>query len=71
MGDVYKLVWFIDSFYQGLRYRTISNNHGQAVVWRESRPSVTERSVTEVGSLTFEEFMLQRDTLRLAPSARS
>ncbi len=67
MGDVYKLVWFIDSFYQGLRYRTISNNHGQAVVWRESRPSVTERTVTEVGSLTFEEFMLQRDTLRLAP----
>ncbi len=67
MGDVYKLVWFIDSFYQGLRYRTISDNHGQAVVWRESRPSVTERSVTEVGSLTFEEFMLQRDVLRLGP----
>lgn len=67
MGDVYRLMYFIDTFCQQLTYRTISNNHGQAVVWRNRRPAVTERSLVEVGQLTFEEFCLTDDVLRLAP----
>lgn len=65
MGDVYKLVYFIDTFFQQLTYRTISNNHGQAVVWRERRTSVTERTLNEIGSLTFEQFVLEQDALHL------
>lgn len=65
MGDVYKLLWFIDTFYQSLSYATISNNHGQAVVWRERRTSVTQRSVHEIGSLSFESMVLERNVLRL------
>lgn len=65
MGDVYRLVWFIDSFLQHLEYRTISNNHGQAVVWRQIRESVTDRRVSHVAALPFEEYLLDPDTLRL------
>ncbi|MCW2768060.1 MAG: hypothetical protein JWO11_4019 [Nocardioides sp.] len=65
MGDVYKLVYFIDTFFQQLTYRTISNNHGQAVVWRDRRTSVTERTLNEIGSLTFEQFALEQDALHL------
>jgi hypothetical protein len=67
MGDVYRLMYFIDTFCQQLTYRTISNNHGQAVVWRKRRPSVTDRTLTEIGQLTFEEFCLTDDVLRSAP----
>ncbi|MDQ4051228.1 MAG: class I SAM-dependent methyltransferase [Actinomycetota bacterium] len=70
MGDVYRLMYFIDTFCQQLTYRTISNNHGQAVIWRKRRPSVTERTLTEVGQLTFEEFCLTDDVLRSAPLGR-
>lgn len=67
MGDVYKLVWFIDTFYQSLSYATVANNHGQAVVWRERREFVTERSVTEIGQLAFDSFVLERETLLRRP----
>ncbi|GAB2876284.1 class I SAM-dependent methyltransferase [Nocardioides pacificus] len=64
MGDVYKLVWFIDTFYPHLSFRTIDNNHGQLVVWRERRAEVTERSVEEIAQLSFETFALEQDVLR-------
>jgi hypothetical protein len=66
MGDVYRLMYFVDTFCQQLTYRTINNNHGQAVIWRKRRPAVTERTLTEVGQLTFEEFCLTDDVLRSA-----
>lgn len=69
MGDVYKLVWFIDTFFQDLTYRTIGDNHGQAVIWRERRPAVTQRSVAEIAALSFEQFVLEQDVLRLADFA--
>lgn len=67
MGDVYRLVWFIDTFCQGLTYRTIADNHGQLVVWRQSRADVVERSLREVAELSFEDFALEPDVLRLQP----
>lgn len=67
MGDVYKLVWFIDTFYPSLSYATISNNHGQAVIWRERRASVEERSTNEIAELSFESFVLSLDVLRSRP----
>lgn len=67
MGDVYKLVWFIDTFYQCLSYATVANNHGQAVVWRERRASVTERSASAIAGMSFQDFVLSRETLQAKP----
>jgi hypothetical protein len=67
MGDVYKLVWFIDTFYPAMSYATIANNHGQAVVWRERRDPVTERTVTDIGSLSFEAMVLDQGVLQRRP----
>lgn len=65
MGDVYKLVYFIDTFFPQLTVRTIANNHGQAVVWRQRRHPVRERTVREIGELTFEQFALSQDVLEV------
>lgn len=67
MGDVYRLIWFIDTFFQTLSYATIANNHGQAVVWRERRPEVTQRSVRAVAELSFESLVLDIDVMHGRP----
>lgn len=65
MGDVYRLVWFMETFCQHLTFRTISNNHGQAVVWRRRRAEVPQRTVRDVATLSFEDYLLNDDVLEL------
>lgn len=67
MGDVYKLTFFIDSFLQQFSYRMVSNNHGQLVVWRHRRASVTERQVESVARAQYEHVLLEADTQRRMP----
>lgn len=67
MGDVYRLVFFVETFYQHMSYATIADNHGQAVIWRERRTEVPHRMVRDTGELTFEEFVLGRDHMNLMP----
>jgi hypothetical protein len=66
MGDVYKVVFFIDSFLQQFSWRTVAENHGQAVVWRKRRPEVPERRISAVGSKSFEDFVIEAAVLREA-----
>ncbi len=67
MGDVFKLVYFIDTSCQGLSYATIANNHGQTVIWRKRRSEVTQRTMAEIAGLTLEQLVLSEQVLRLAP----
>lgn len=67
MGDVYRLVYFIETFCPHLSYRTISDNHGQTVVWRTRRASVPERGLREVAETTFEQMVVTEESLRVAP----
>lgn len=66
MGDVWKLVFFIETFFPSLSYRTITNNHGQTLVWRARREAVPRGSVGEVDGLEFEHMVRQHSSLRLA-----
>ncbi len=51
MGDVYRLVFFVQTFMQSWSYATIAENHGQLVMWRGNRPAVPERTVEAVGRM--------------------
>ncbi len=54
MGDTYKLVFFVEAFFRSCRLRTVSDNHGQAVVWRgRPRGAAPVRTVREVADLGF------------------
>ena len=68
-GDVYRLVYFIDTFCQQLTLRTVADNHGQSVVWRDRRPATTPRTLAAAGSLTFEEMVLDETAFGSAPFA--
>jgi SAM-dependent methyltransferase len=39
MGDVYRLVFFIDQYLPAFSFATMGENHGQLVMWREQRRS--------------------------------
>lgn len=48
MGDVFRLIYFIDSFFQQFSFQLVSRDHSQCVVWREQRGSLPERRVKEI-----------------------
>ncbi len=69
MGDVFKLVWFVETFCPNLTFRTIVNNHGQTVLWRQRRSEVPQRTLGEIADLSFERVVLDEEVLQLRPFA--
>ena len=67
MGDVYRLVFYVDSFFQQFTFRTLADNHGQLIGWRSRRTSVPERDVEAISRLTYADVLQQRDMYRLTP----
>jgi hypothetical protein len=66
MGDVYRLVFFIDTFFQQYDYATITDNHGQLVVWSRQRSAeeVTRRAVEQIARAPFESIFIDRHSFR-------
>ncbi len=69
MGDVYKVIYFVDTFLQQMSWRTVEENHGQAILWRRPRASVTERRIETIGLKHFEDLVMEIDVLKIAPLA--
>ena len=67
MGDVFKLVFFVQSFFQKLSYATIRDNHGQLVLWQASREKVVARDIGEFARLSFADVVLQKDAFQIRP----
>jgi Methyltransferase domain len=65
MGDVYKLVFFVQTFFQRFSYATISDNHGQLILWREPRPTVPHREIAAFPSLSFADVVNSRDCFQV------
>lgn len=60
MGDVYRMVFFIETFLPAYNYATIADNHGQLVMWRGKRGSALkeERTVEAVSRLEYKDTIL-------------
>ena len=67
MGDVYRLVFFVESFCQQFSYGTVNNNHGQLVLWRQPRDLLPTRTLTEVGEKEYKDLFLEKETFHCAP----
>lgn len=67
MGDVYKLVFFIESFVQVYTYRCVAENHGQLVMWREPRGAVPARTIGALAAIGYEDAVLERERFRFTP----
>lgn len=53
MGDVYRLIYFIDAFFQQWTVRTVQN---RCIVWRQTRyaKAIRQRKVMDIAALPFE-----------------
>ncbi|MCJ9427914.1 class I SAM-dependent methyltransferase [Kordiimonas marina] len=58
MGDVYRVVQFVETFVQGLSYSIVENNHGQLVAWRKPRKAVADQTLVNVGRAPYEAIFL-------------
>ena len=67
MGDVYRLVYFIDSFCQQMTYRTVGETEAQLVLWKQARESVVERDMGAIARMTYDDMLFERETYRIAP----
>jgi hypothetical protein len=67
MGDVYRLVFFVETFCQQFNYCTVNNNHGQLVLWREPRRKVPQRTLSQVAEKEYKDLFLELATFRVAP----
>lgn len=66
MGDVYRLVFFVETFCQQFSYCTVTNNHGQLVLWQEPRPKVPQRSLAQVAEKDYKDIFLEMGSFRFA-----
>lgn len=71
MGDVFKLIFFIESFILPFSYATVAENHGQTVLWRGMRdPSTVRfRSVEAISRLDYRHTILDRSVFNIRPFA--
>lgn len=69
MGDVYKVVYFIETFLQQFSYRGVQDNHGQLIFWRGRRETVPQRNMESIARTTYEAILLDTPTFRFAPYA--
>ena len=53
MGDVYRLVYFIDSFFQQFSFQLINAESSRSLVWRQPREHVADRRVRDVGKKSY------------------
>lgn len=62
MGDTYRIVPLVQTFMPTLALRTVSDNHGQAVIWRTKLPRATlpEIRLAEIASWSFLDVVRQR-----------
>lgn len=66
MGDVYRLVYFIDAFFQQWSVGTLVENHGQTIVWEKPRAAdaIPAMTVSKVAALPYEDVFLNKGPYR-------
>jgi len=67
MGDVFKLVFFIQTYFQLFDFSTVKENHGQLIMWRSARPSVKHRSIIDFAYLSFADVIMHLSEFRIQP----
>jgi SAM-dependent methyltransferase len=68
MGDVYRVIFFLRDYMPGFSFATLTENHGETVLWRQIRPlDAAPRSVEAISRLTFADCQFHRDAFNIRP----
>jgi SAM-dependent methyltransferase len=70
MGDVYRLVFFVADYMTSFSYATVTENHGQTILWQEARAAIGPvRKVETIARLEYVEAVMGREAFNLQPFA--
>lgn len=68
MGDVFRLVFFIEDYLTSFSYATVAENHGQTVMWRAPRPAKgTARKVEDISRLQYVDAVMGLQSFNMQP----
>lgn len=67
MGDVYRVVQFIDTFLQQFRFACTDTDPWQMVMWRKPRSAVPQRQVRDIAELSYAELLMQKGSMNFRP----
>lgn len=69
MGDVYKVIMFLEQFITTYSYGTISENHGQTVIWKQQRElsNQSSKSIEVISRASYADLMLDLSVMRILP----
>ncbi|SDC06877.1 Methyltransferase domain-containing protein [Sphingomonas sp. YR710] len=70
MGDVYRVVMFIDTFLQPFRFACTDKDPWQMVMWRGPRPAVEQRQVSDIAELSYAELLKHKSEMNFQPLSR-
>ena len=70
MGDVFRLVFFVQAYMPFFEYGTVQENHGQMIMWRGVNPSAGPLMPVEtISRLQFPSVVLNPEVFNLRPFA--
>ena len=69
MGDVFRLVFFIEAFMPSFSYFTVAENHGQLIMWQEPRSEFPKRSIEYTAKMHYADAVMNADTFHVKPLA--
>ena len=68
MGDVYRLVFFIRDYLASYSYATVAENHGQLVMWRQTRAhEVAPLDVERISQLEYKDVVFRPRAYNFLP----
>ena len=69
MGDVYKVVFFVEQFLPTFSFATLRENHGQTILWRKPRavPQQGKRSMEAISRLDYIDVVMSADRYNIKP----
>lgn len=69
MGDVYKLVFFINAYMLNWSYGTVAETHGQLVMWRQPRASgeLSQSLASDICGKSYLDAVLQKRLFNIVP----
>jgi hypothetical protein len=69
MGDVFRLVFFIETFMPAFSYATVAENHGQLVLWQQPRIDAPHRTVEATARMQYVDAVMNADVFHIEPLA--
>ena len=71
IGDIFKIPFFVQNFRQAYSYATVSDNHGQTIIWEARRAAhdIPRQKLEMIAGMTRKDMIMHESQMRIMPLA--